>query len=179
MPLITITRTIRSVRRVNAAEDIKDEFTAAIEALIIPRIEGYFQNVVDRWSAKNRPEIETEKTETADSIEWYTRPTGPNAIKWDWMTNGTKGPYKIPKNPTPKGKPLKFRTGYQPRTGFGGQYRGPGRATGPWRSKRQVTHPGIKPRLMEKHFKRWINPAFRKESRNAVRRGVRKFEAQP
>lgn len=179
MPLITITRTIRSVRRVNAAEFIKDEMVTAMETLIIPRIEGYFQNVVDQWSAENRPEIETEKTETPDSIEWYIRPVGDEAKIWGYVTNGTK-PHKIlPK----RGKALRFRWGgprsYTPKTGFGGQYRGSGKTTGPTRFFKGVNHPGNKPRNFEKHFKRWINPAFRKESEAAVKRGVRKFEKQP
>lgn len=183
MPQITITRTIRSVRRVNAAEFIMDEMVAMVESSIIPRVEGYFENVVEPWSEENTPPIETEKTEGADYIEWYTRPVGPNAEIWDWITNGTKGPYPIPKHPKPPGTALRFRWGgpgsYKARTGRGGQYRGPGKATGPIRFFKQVMHPGIKPRNFEKHFKRYINPSFRKESEAAVKRGVRKFERQP
>lgn len=180
MPKITIRRGIRSARRVAAFEPIKEEITQAIETRIIPRIEGYFQNVVNEWAPENRPKIETKKTEGPNYIEWYTRPVGDNARIWDYVTNGTKRHYITPKRP---GYPLRFLWGgpgsYKPKTGFGGQYRGPGRVVnGRMRRFMIVDHPGNKGRNFEKHFKRYINPAFRKETERAVKRGAYRYEHQ-
>jgi hypothetical protein len=171
-----ITRVIRSERRRAASVEIEEEMKATWRRAIIPRIFGYFSNVVGEWTAENRPNLLSIFTDLPNGFEVWTGPVGPNAQIWDWITNGTKGPYKIPKQPKPPGSPLKFRTDYRPRTGLSGQYRGPGKAFGPWASAYQVQHPGIKPRNFEKLFIGYITPAFRKESRNAVRRGLRKHE---
>lgn len=176
-----ITRVIRSERRRAASVEIEEELRATWARLITPRIEGYFENVVGEWSPENRPEIVSIVSNRPNGFEIWTGPVGdPGADIWGWITNGTKGPYKIPKSPKPPGTALRFRWGgpgsYRPKTGLSGQYRGPGRATGPIRYFKQVTHPGIKPRNFEHFFIIYITPAFRKESRNAVRRGLRRHE---
>lgn len=175
-----ITRVVRSERRRAASVEIKEEMKATWARLITPRIEGYFENVVNEWSAENRPEIVSEFTDLPDGFEVWTGPVGaPGEDIWNWITNGTK-PHKIPKSPKPPGTALRFQWdgpgSYKPKTGLGGQYRGPGTSSGPFRYFKQIDHPGNKPRNFETHFIRYITPAFRKESRNAVRRGLRRHE---
>lgn len=175
-----ITRVIRSERRRAASVEIEEEMKATWRRAIIPRIFGYFSNVVGEWSAENRPNLISEFTDLPNGFEVWTGPVGPNAQIWDWITNGTEGPYPIPKKPKPPGTALRFQWdgpgSYKPKTGLSGQFRGPGRATGPIRFFKQVMHPGIRARNFEKFFIIYITPAFRRESRNAVRRGLRKHE---
>ena len=175
------TRVIRSTRRVAAKDAIFEEVRRTWEATITPRIEGYYENVVGEWKSENRPDIVTKYRETDTTFSMETGPEGdPGAQIWDWITNGTKGPYPIPKKPKPPGTALRFQWGgpgsYKAKTGLSGQYRGPGKASGPIRFFKQVQHPGIKPRNFEKHFTRYIHPALLRETENAVRRGLRRHE---
>lgn len=176
-----ITRVIRSERRRAASVEIEAEMKATWARLITPRIEGYYQNVVNEWSAENRPEIVSVVLDTPKGFEVRTRPEGePGEDIWNWITNGTEGPYKIPKSPKPPGTALRFQWdgpgSYRPKTGRSGQYRGPGMSSGPIRFFKQIEHPGIKPRNFETFFIIYITPAFRRESENAVRRGLRRHE---
>jgi len=138
-----------------------------------PELRSYFTRITELWDHPVR--FEARKRVTSKSISLYIGPTGTNAKLWTWITLGTKGPYLIPKQPKPPGFPLRFRRDYKPRTGRGYRYRGPGKAIGPWVSKHQVEHPGIKAREFEKHIKRFYTPKFHGHMRNAIRRGVRRL----
>lgn len=89
---------------------------------------------------------------------------------------GTRGPYPIrPKTLGPGfGGFLKFQGGYQPKTRPIARYGGPGRATGPIIYKRQVTHPGIKPRKFSQTIGKKLNKRFEKAIDRGVRLGSRK-----
>jgi len=143
------------------------------DARVKPELLSYFTRITNLWDHK--VDWRTQKRVTDTYISLYVYPAGPNRKLWVWITLGTKGPYLIPKQAKPPGFPLRFRIGYKPRTGRGYRYRGPGKAVGPWVSKHQVEHPGIKPRHFEKHIKRFYEPKFRRHMENAIRQGVRKL----
>jgi len=175
--------------------NVMKEVEKTFDDKVKPELRSYFTRITKLWDHPVRFEarkkvtsrsislyvgptgtnakFEARKKVTSRSISLYVGPTGTNAKLWIWITLGTKGPYKIPKRPKPPGFPLRFRTDYKPRTGRGYRYRGPGKAVGPWVSKHQVEHPGIKPREFEKHIKRFYTPKFHAHMRNALRRGAR------
>ena len=173
-----ITRVIRSERRRAASVEIKEELKATWARLITPRIEGYYQNIVNEWSAENRPIIVSIVVDTADGFQVFTRPSGkPGEDIWNWITNGTP-PHKIPKSPKPPGTALRFQWdgpgSYRPKTGLSGQYRGPGTSSGPIRYFKQIDHPGNKPRNFEQHIARWYKQTKRypRGAKNAIERGI-------
>jgi hypothetical protein len=61
-----------------------------------------------------------------------------------WVSEGTKGPYPIPK--TPRSYPLRFQVGYKAKTIPGSLTPSSGGPFGPVVRPMQVMHPGIKPR---------------------------------
>lgn len=153
--------------------NMQREVERTIDGTVKPELLTYFTRITDLW--KHKVAFQARKRITVQGITLYVYPTGPNKMLWTWVSGGTKGPYPIPKQPKPPGFPLRFRKGYKPRTGRGYKYRGPGKATGPWVSKHQVQHPGIKAREFEKHIKRFYQPKFRKHMENALRRGARRL----
>jgi len=93
---------------------------------------------------------------------------------WQWVSGGTKGPYKIRPR---RAKALAFRTGYKPRTtpkGRTATFGGPGVATGPWRRAQEVTHPGIKARDFETLIRSKYATTFRQVIRKAIADGAAK-----
>lgn len=61
-----------------------------------------------------------------------------------WVSEGTRGPYPIPKTPRPY--PLRFQTGYKAKTQVGSLTPSGGGSFGPVVRPMQVMHPGIKAR---------------------------------
>jgi hypothetical protein len=153
--------------------NIKREVERTIDSKVKPEVLSYFTRITDLW--EHEVGFQARKRVTAEFIRLYVYPTGPNKKIWIFVSGGTRGPYPIPKQPRPRGYPLRFRTGYKPKTGRGYRYRGPGKATGPWRSAHQVMHPGIKAREFEKHIIRFYKPKFRRHIENAMRRGMRRL----
>jgi hypothetical protein len=94
---------------------------------------------------------------------------------WMWIDKtGTKR-HKIPKRPKTGRSRLRFRTGYQSRTGAKpARFGGPGRATGPIRYARQVNHPGFPPRKFTETILKDLRPEFVRAVRNGSRRGMRR-----
>jgi hypothetical protein len=70
---------------------------------------------------------------------------------YGYVSGGT-GRHPIPKRPTPRGRPLRFRTGYRAKTRRRVLGSHKGGAYGGWRSKRQVMHPGTEAREFEKEI---------------------------
>jgi len=150
--------------------NMQKEVERTIEGTVKPELLTYFTRVTDLW--KHKVTFQARKRITAQGITLYVYPTGPNKDLWTWTTLGTKPHVIVPKR---AGYPLRFRTGYKPRTGRGYRYRGPGKAVGPWVAAYRVQHPGTKPREFEKHIRRFYQPKFRKIMEAALRRGARRL----
>lgn len=85
-----------------------------------------------------------------------------------------KSPYPIPKTPLPEGKFLKFQTGYSARSQPGAKIgMGTGEHFGDWMSKKQVMHPGIKPRDFEKTAMEELTPDFYTRISDAIAAGIK------
>ena len=152
-----------------------NEIAKTLDAEVKPALLAYFEKVTKSWT--NEQTFKSKKTITQAMMTMYVYPAGPNAKIWQYVSQGTKGPYPIPKPGNTKAKMLKFRWGgpgsYKARTTTGGGYKGPGKATGPIVLRKRVMHPGIKARNFEAHIARWYNPQFRRTMKNAVARGLR------
>ena len=133
------------------------------------RLLAEFNSVVLNW--KHRPKFIANMGEKGGDLTLSVRPAGKEAQKWQWVSRGTKGPYKIRAKNAPR---LAFQTNYQPRTKPGGSFGGPGKATGPWRTAQEVTHPGIEARLFEEYIANRFAPEFRRRIENLIRREIRK-----
>jgi hypothetical protein len=153
--------------------NIKREVEKTMDHKDKPELLDYFTRITDLW--EHEVTFQARKRITEKEVSLYVYPTGENKMLWIWVSGGTKGPYPIPKQPRPRGSPLRFRTEYKPRTGRGYRYKGPGKAVGPWRSAHQVMHPGIKSREFEKHIIRFYKKKFLKHVENAMRRGIRRL----
>lgn len=152
-----------------------NEIAKTLDDPVKPDLIAWFNRVVAKW--KHRPSFKAIKKIAQTAMQVYIYPTGENAQIWRYVSQGTRGPYPIPKAGNTGAKTLRFRSGYKPFTTPGGGYKGPGRATGKWNFRKHVTHPGIKARNFEKHIARWYYPIFRRTMKNAVARGLRKAKA--
>jgi hypothetical protein len=98
------------------------------------------------WEQENKPAWKITGPRTRGTAREWEMST--ESTPYLWVNDGTKGPYPIPKTGVqPPRRPLRFKTGYVPKTTPGSPFSsGPGVAVGPWRSAKQVMHPGIEPR---------------------------------
>ena len=130
----------------------------------------YLEQYTASW--EHKPEWGKRVKITRTEIIIYIFPKGENAQIFKWVSGGTKGPYPIPKSGTTL---LAFKTDYQPKTQPGGRYRGPGKAVGPGIVRMHVTHPGIKPREIEKTIGQWLRNRkdVQKIMKNAMARAKR------
>jgi len=156
-----------------------NEIAKTLDETVKPELLEYFDKVTDSWV--NKPDFKSTKSITPSEMTVSVYPTGENAKIWRYVSQGTKGPYPIPKNPLPYH--LKFKWGgygsYKPRTTTSGGYKGPGKVIGGTIHRpKQVSHPGIKARNFEKHIARWYRPRYRQVMKNAVARGLRKAKAR-
>ena len=146
------------------------EVAATLESEVKPRLLVYPRKVVANW--EHKPEFKSRKTITQDYVAVDVFPAGPNKKYWIWTSRGTK-PHII--KPKRKGYPLRFPTGYAPKTSpRGPSYGGPGTSSGPEVTAMVVHHPGTKPRHFEEAWKRYALKWFRKTVENAMRRGARR-----
>ncbi len=144
-PLVDTKRLLRGLGR--AVDD-----TTAIA-------DSNFKATVKTW--KRKPKFKRRKAaRKGRAIEGDV--TTRNKI-YGFVTGGTRR-HKIPKRPTPRGFPLKFRTGYRAKTSRRMLGSHKGGAFGGWRSKRQVDHPGTKAR----EFQQEIAARRRRNLRNFV-----------
>lgn len=135
------------------------------------------ETAVSDW--KHKPRFQVQRVITPSMISVTISPAGRNATIFNYVDQGTKGPYRIPKFIRPEtqtAKPvlLKFRTGYNARTApVAKHHQGSGRASGAWVSKRQVTHPGIRARKFLTTFEEELRPSLNRRVDNGIRRAVR------
>lgn len=142
----------------------------AMENEVKPLIISYFDKIVESWNGK--PVFQARMVISQTEITLYVYPTGPNALKWTYVSGGTK-PHPI--KPKGRGYKLKFVWGgpgsYKPKTTTSGGYKGPGKVIGGqpvefW----AVKHPGNKPRNFEKHIARWSKTKVKRILDNAMKR---------
>ena len=134
------------------------------------------ERVVADWSSTTRPRFKVKPVVVSGriGINLTVKEVDRSKPIWKWVnTTGTKK-HKIPKSPKLGRSRLRFRTGYQARTGARpARFGGPGRATGPVRFARQVTHPGFEPRKFDVAILKDLRPDYNKAVRNGARRGLR------
>lgn len=126
-----------------------------------------FEDITSDW--KHKPVFVVKRTPNTVSVTV----TGPNAKIFRYVDEGV-APHLI----RAKGggrrrgkKLLTFRTGYKAKTRPNATtYRGPGQATGPWRSKKAVRHPGSKAR----RFKQIIANKAKEQGRIILRRNLQR-----
>lgn len=156
-----------------------DEIAKTLDDTVTPELIAWFDKVTKSW--KHKPDFRAKKRITKTEASVYVYPVGENANIWRYVSQGTKGPYPIPKPGNKRAKTLRFqwagRGSYKARTTPQGGYKGPGKSTGSEMMFKHVNHPGIKARNFERHIARWYRPQFRRAMRNAVARGLRKANA--
>jgi len=158
---------------------IYDEMVKALEKQTGPMLKDYHERVVAPWTGE-KPGWKVEVIHGRGFVAVHVTPTGGKGKdKWLWLRGtGLYGPEgkKYPIRPK-KAKALRFPTAYMPRTkpGAGGQYQGPGKATGPAVTTQEVMHPGIKPRMLPKAIARWGKPFFIRQIHEAIQRGKAKI----
>jgi hypothetical protein len=153
-----------------------DEIAKTLDDTVKPELLEWFDKVANSWVHK--PDFKATKSITPSEMTVNVYPIGENAKIWRYVTFGNPTPYPIPKTSNKHAKMLRFRGGYKPRTTPQGGYKGPGKATGKWYIRKQVTHPVVPGRHFEKHIARWYYPRYRQVMKNAVARGLRKANAR-
>ena len=154
--------------------DAYDEVKRSVEGPVKKQSVEIAEDIVSNW--ENPPKFVASLYIDEDKISLYVEPTGPNAKKWEWTSRGTPA-HLIAAGTRVKGgvkNKLLFKANYTPKTAPGPTWGGPGKASGPWVSKRVVKHPGTKPRKFEEYIGKQIKADFKREVENAFRRGVRK-----
>ena len=170
MPRVAL-RFTRSRRALVNAPVVKKVLEAEMEDAVKPHYEKEFKKRVTGW--KGKPVFASRKVITADYIALDVFPQGPNADKWIWTSRGTK------RHPiTARRAPLLiFRLGYNAKTQPIDQYGvGSGKATGEWRSKKTVMHPGTRARKFEESISKKNEAWFKRRIENAFRRGIRRMQ---
>lgn len=140
-------------------------------------LEDLAVGAVSDWDHK--PRFRLTRIARPELVSVTIEPTGDNARIFNYVDQGTDGPYPIPKfirpaTQTSAGSMLTFRTGYNARTApVAKHHQGSGRATGPFVSKPQVMHPGIEAREFIKTFNEDLKPTLDRRVDNAIRRATR------
>jgi hypothetical protein len=96
---------------------------------------------------------------------------------YQWVDEGTKGPYPIPKIPS-KTKGLAFMVGGEPKTRPNVDTAGPGRPGNKLvvlPVGMQVQHPGIEPRNFTKNIRKWHSKDFYKRIDKAIARWAKEL----
>jgi len=125
------------------------------------------RGLVKNWNGQ--PVFQSTTKIVGGALVVHCKPTGPNAQKWIWVSQGTK-PHTI----KPKNSPvLIFSTGYQPKTKPGNFFAGPGLSEGPTVVARSVNHPGTEPRNFEKKWIEWVKAWWPDEARALIKKGLR------
>lgn len=144
---------------------------------IYRRLEGAAQraaDLADKEFAKtyktwdHKPKFTKSVKATLKGLEWNVYTT--DQI-YEWVSGGTKGPYKIPK----KGPGfLAFPSGYKAKTTPNLVFSKGGGPFGPMVFMTgQVTHPGIKAREFDKAVAQYVNPWWVKWTADAMKVGAR------
>lgn len=146
-----------------------------------------FERVVSNWSSGSKPKFKTDIKVTTDKIEILTvvrrgqRLQNSNATTadlWKWIDETGTRPHKI--KPKKAGGKLRFVSGgkgsYQSKTDANpARYGGPGIVRGGQVVfRKEVNHPGFKPRKFTQAIAGDLLPTFRKQVDAAYKRGLRK-----
>lgn len=137
---------------------------------------------VRSWKNKPKfsPDVRVEPHEIRGDVKITGKTKDKNVFGWVDRGTGKFGPkkqaYKIPKVPNAN-ITLRFRLGYKPKTkAIAKGNVGPGKATGPWVSAKQVTHPGIKAREFTSTLVENLSPDWKRRSENALKRAARRIK---
>lgn len=140
-------------------------------------LEKSLERVVADWSSATKPTFKIKTVVTAQRIgvNLAVKEANRKNPVWKWIDQTGTKPHKIPKRPKTGRSRLRFRTGYQAKTGARpARFGGPGRATGPVVYARQVMHPGFPPRRFTEQILKDLRPEFTRAVRNGGRRGMRR-----
>lgn len=125
-----------------------------------------FAKTYKTW--EHKPQFQKKVTESAGAI---TGETWTEDQIYNWVSNGTRGPYPIPKaGPGLLVFPSMYKAKTVPKLLFsraGGSFGPTVFVSG------QVMHPGIEPRFFDKAVGQYVNPWFVKWSDEAVKIGAR------
>lgn len=133
-------------------------------------LKAWHDLVVRDWT--NRPGFEIFYVIGPYRIVVGVRPTGRNAMIWQYVNEGTDPHLIFPRAP---GGKLKFRTAYTARTAAVAKVNpAGGRSSGPWVTKDFVNHPGSEARQFTETFEDNLRKDFRRRAENAIRRGIRR-----
>lgn len=145
---------------------VVEELSGALDEMKSKLVDD-FRLTVATWDTK--VDFAGRKYIQADELRLAVYPTGEGAKIWTYVNEGTR-PHLI----RAKGrKPLRFRTGYVTKTQPEIAASGAGGASGPWRSKREVHHPGTTGRHFERPIADKNRAEFRRLAENGLRRAVR------
>ncbi len=171
MPTVLV-RPIWSKRAKIHWPSVKKELEKWLDEEVKPDLLNYFNKIVADW--KHKPDFKAKRVVKPNRFVVYVWPVGEDAKVWKFVSGGTKPHDIVPV----RAKALRFKWdgpgSYKPRTGLGGQYKGPGIATGEYVFRQVVHQPGNKPRNLEKHIARWYKQTKRypRGAKNAIERGI-------
>lgn len=147
------------------------EIRQTVNKKVKPALVKSHELVVANW--KSDVKFRSRVTITPNAIKVFIFPAGADKQIWTYVDKGTKPHVIKPKGP---GYPLRFKTGYKPktlpspaRTVFGG-----GGTTGPEVRAMVVNHPGTDARNFTKQIAKEMGPEIRAEIENAFRRVARR-----
>lgn len=168
MPRVAF-RPIRSRRKHVNWTSIADEMLDTAEEKSKPDLIELHEARVEDWDANIT--FKARKTLDREGLKVHVWPTGPDAERWVWVTEGTPERDIEPREP---GGVLVFPSLYVPKTTPGGGYGGPGSSGGDLIFTTIVRDHSIAARHFEKHIKKEYQPTFSRDMENASRRGARK-----
>jgi hypothetical protein len=132
-------------------------------------IKADFNKLIKTW--KKKPPIEVLKSLRGGNLELLVMID--NQV-FNWLVKGTKGPYKIPKQPKPPGTSLVFPSKFKPKMIPNVIGSTVGGTAGPMIFAKQVTHPGIKPGNWDKIIAKKWDPRFKRRMEKAMRIAAQK-----
>lgn len=140
-----------------------------------------FKKVTSDWRHKPKFNTFTEIGRKQIVLTVIPEKFGMAANIWRWVDAGTgrygkrKSAYPIRPKRTNPTQTLRFRTGYSPKTAPVAKYnQGTGSASGPWVSKKEVMHPGIKPRKFTITISNKLKPPLTVRIERAIARAIRR-----
>lgn len=131
-------------------------------------LRAWFNGVVSDW--KHKPTFIYRHEVKPEAITVVIVAIGVNAKIWLWVDKGTR-PHVIRAK---RAKYLRFQTGYNPRTSYRATTGGTGKATGDWRQKKEVRHPGTEAREFTEVIYEEYTPKFKKDIEKAFQRALRR-----
>lgn len=155
--------------------DVQNEIRKDLEP-VAKAHQKSLERVVSDWSAETKPTFKAKTVVTAQrmGVNITVKEADRKRPVWLWVNKTGTKKHKIPKQPKRVGV-LRYRKGYKSRTKPNpARHGGAGKATGPWRSAKQVTHPGFPPRKFSEQILKDLRPAYNRAVRNGGRRGMRR-----